>query len=191
MMKCKKTTLLILFIYISLSMITAQDQFGKLTEKNGKREKLTELEFAFLGVGIKRFPNLKSISHGWGVNFQYSNFYLASNDLGYKSYLENHSFFHRLAIGDFLKAKYILRREFLKSTCVDLSPFLSISNVPAQGEETNPFFAGGLETEFSFLKDKKFGISTVLNFRKDFTTSHLYFSWQPVKLLIRFKNENK
>lgn len=170
---------------VFLSSLNCQENIGNYPG-NGQKRKLTELEFAFLGFGIKRFPHVKKVSHGWGLSYQYLNYFIASNDSEFKYYLEKHSFGHRFSIGDMLKAKYIMRMEIFKSICLDLSPFLSVSHVPKQGQEAGFFFATGIETEVGFLKYKKVGASTVLNFRKDFSTSHFYFSWQPIKLLIRF-----
>lgn len=190
MIKFKKAMLLILFSFIFQSMITGQDNFEKFIDQNRKREKLTELEFAFLGAGIKRFPALKPISNGWGVNFRYINVNIYSNDIEYNEYLDHSSFIHRMSITDFLKIKYILRTKPLFFN-LDFSPFIGVSHAPGYGEERYFFLSTGVDLEFNFLVNKKFGFSTLINVNKDLSSGNYYFNWLPIKLLIRFRNENK
>lgn len=148
---------------------------------------LLEAELAFFGAGFKYFNKTGKFSRGFGINFRYLYFSLATNNQDLKEYADH----ERPYTVDFYKFNYIFRFSTLKLVNIDFSPFVALSFHPQRGDEGPSFFSYGLTTELSILKSHRFGLSTAFILNKDFRRAEYYLSWQPIKLLIRFGKQFK
>jgi len=153
-----------------------------IIQEDSHKAYLLETELAFMGAGFKYFNKTGKFSRGFGINFQYLYFSLATNNQDLNDYAEH----ERPYTADFYKFNYIFRFSAIKPVNIDILPFAAVSFHPQRGDEGPSFFSYGISSEVSILKNHRIGLSTAFIFNKDFSRGEYYLSWQPVKLLIRF-----
>jgi hypothetical protein len=180
----KKTIILLLFLYNIAFSQDANKSFDKYHNK-GK----SELEFAILGIGFNRIWKKTNFYQGFGISFRYANIILLSNNSGFQQYQkEQQGFINRLGF-DYLKLKYIIRKNLINDAGIECSVFSSISFTPEY--EGNIFPAYGFEMSIFYLGSKRIGALSSLYITKSFMDSHYYLCLIPVKLIFKLKkNEN-
>ncbi len=178
----KNKSLVIIFVFVLLFSNYSLCQNINDSAKNNtiKSKGVTELEFAILGVGINRLYHKGKHSLGWGINLNYANLILSTNNssLDINNSIDSHFSW------DFIKTKFIYRLDFQKFLSFEISPIAALSVFSLQ-EELVPSY--GLEMGVYYFNWKRVKFSTAVILEKSFLSRDLFLTLLPLKINIKIR----